>query len=105
MIDTIDMIDIRIQNGINETFHAMILYYDKICYIDDKKYNLSDEYLDNLLGTIRLWKNEYGNDDKIDSEEFTISIKINENEEIFHGKGIFPDNYRYFKELLGDIHD
>lgn len=101
----INTIDITVQNGINEVFHAIIAYNTKICYINNKAYTLKESFLEEFIRTIRLWKNEYGNNHKIDDEEFTVLIQTDKNEEVFHGKGIFPDNYHYFKELLGDIHD
>ena len=99
----IQTIEINIRNGILEKINALIIYERKICYINNKKYEITDEFLDELLDTICLWKNEYGSDDNIDSEEFTINVKTKDSEEIFHGKGIFPYNYPYLKELLGDV--
>lgn len=95
-------IDIQINNGLSESINASINFSKKIFSINNTNYSVSDTYLDNLLDTIYLWKNEYGEDDKLDSEEFTVNVKTENEIEKFHGKGIFPENYYYFKELLGD---
>ena len=95
-------VEIIIQNGILEVFHGIINIPEKFCLINDTKKEVSDEFLDNLIRTIRLWKNEYGYDTHIDEEEFTVIV--NENER-FHGKGVYPDNYETFKELLGELND
>lgn len=99
----IQTIEINIKNGVMDKLNALIIYNRNICYINNKKYKVTNEFLDEFLDTICLWKNEYGNDDNIDSEEFTIYVKTKDEQETFHGKGIFPYNYEYIKELLGDI--
>ena len=95
-------VEITIQNGTLEVFHGLINVQEKYCLINESKREFSDEFLDNLIRTIRLWNNEYGNSIRIDDEEFTVIV--NENEK-FHGKGIFPDNYDTFKKLLGELND
>lgn len=99
----IQTIEVNIKNGIMDKINALIIYKNKICYINNKKYKISDEFLDEFLDTICLWKNEYGYDDNVDSEEFLINVKTKDGEEKFHGKGVFPYNYEYIKELLGDV--
>ena len=103
MIETMEII---IKNGPVNLIHALIFFSENICYKNKKKFNVSNEFLDNLTRTIRLWKNEYGSNNRvIDSEEFKVIVQTKDKKEIFHGKGLFPDNYISFKELLGDIHD
>ena len=103
MIETIEII---IQNSLNEETHAIILYSENICYKNNKEYKVTNEFLESIIRTIRTWKNEYGNSSKlIDSEEFNIIVKEKEKKETFHGKGIYPENYDYLKELLGELHD
>ena len=101
----IETIEIMIQNGPKEVLYALIVYQRNICYLNRKKYTVTNEFLEEVVRTIRLWKNEYGTSNKIDSEEFRVIVKTKEKEEHFHGKGIFPDNYEHLKEMLGDIHD
>ena len=101
----VESIEIIIQNGLRELTHALVTYQDKICYMNNNKYIVNDDFLDGLVRTIRLWKNEYGSSKIVDSEEFTIIVRTKEGEESFHGKGIFPSNYNSLKELLGGIHD
>ncbi len=102
MINTIEVI---IRSGIFDSIHLIISYPRESCYMNNKIYTLNDKFLDELVRTIRLWDNEYGYDQMIDSEEFKVIVTTNEKEEIFHGKGIFPSNYQGFKRLLGEIHD
>lgn len=100
MIQTIEVI---IKSGPIEEVNALILYEKNICYINNKKYQITEDFKKEFLETIYSWKNEYGNDKNIDSEEFLLTVKTKEKKETFHGKGIFPHNYEYLKELLGDI--
>ena len=99
----IQTIEINIRHGIIDKLNALIIYERNICYINNKKYKVTNEFMEEILDEICYWKNEYGSDDNIDSEEFTINIKTKENEEKYHGKGIFPYNYPYLKELLGEV--
>ena len=101
----IETIEIMIQSSPAESFYTLIVYPRNICYQNNKKHTVSDEYLQEIVRTIRLWKNEYGTSKTMDSEEFKVIVKTKEKEETFHGKGIFPDNYEHLKELLGDLHD
>ena len=99
----IKAIEIIINNGsINET-NYMISYTNKVCYQNDKKYEVTDSFLDELKNTILYWKKEYGSNNIIDAEEFTVIVYSNDGEDKFHGKGIYPNNYEIFKRLLGDI--
>ena len=99
----IQSIEIIIQSGLHVTTNALILCSKKIAYINDKKYLISDSFLDELEKTIYLWKNEYGSANVIDCEEFLITIKTKKGKETIHGKGIYPHNYDALKELLSDI--
>ena len=100
----INTIEINIKSGINNIFHALIIYPRKICYINRKKYILSKEYLEELIRIIRTWENEYISNKNIDDEEFQIVIKTENDQEIFHGKGKYPENYACFKDLIGGIY-
>lgn len=101
MIKTLEII---INNGIFENIKLLLIYDKNICYKNDKKYLIDNNWKDELIRTIRTWKEEYGYDNNIDSEEFTITI-ISDRKEKIHGKGIFPNNYHRLIELLGEIHD
>ena len=102
MIQTIEII---IGNGLNQTVNALILYSEKICYKNNKKYQVTDAFMKKLIQTICLWKPEYGSDNNIDSEEFLIKVTTTDGIETFHGKGVFPYNYPVLIELLGDLDD
>ena len=100
----LDTMEVTISNGL-QSLYAFIMCKEKICYIDGLKYNVSDEFLDEIIRTISFWDNEYGENNRLDSEEFKVVIRENDKENVFHGKGIFPNNYAYFKELLGELRD
>ena len=58
----IKAIEIIINSGVNIEKNYLISYTNKACYIDDKKYDLTDEYLDNLKNTILekgIWYKKY----------------------------------------------
>lgn len=79
-----------------------MVYEKSICYYNNRKYNITDEFKEEIVRIIRTWKNEYGSSNIIDDEEFRV-IVTSTNKEEFHGKGIFPKNYRRLIELIGDI--
>lgn len=54
---------------------------------------INQDVINELFRIIRLWKNEYGNSNKLDQDEFYINV----DGDIIHGKGVYPNNY---KELL-----
>ena len=101
----IQTIEVLIHNGIEQSLNALIVYPKNICYINNKKYNVSDYFMEEVIQAICLWRPEYGNDTNIDSEEFLVTVKSTDGKETFHGKGFFPHNYETLKELLGDIND
>lgn len=100
----IKAIEIIIKSGVNITYNCIISYTNKTCYLNDKKYEVTDEFLNTLKNTILYWKNEYGTSNKIDAEEFTIIVYSEDGEDKYHGKGIYPNNYSLLKEMLGDLH-
>ena len=101
MIDTIEVI---IQNGVLLSEHFVLKCNELKVYFAYETKEVSNEFLDELVRIIRLWKNEYGNNSKVDSEEFTVIVTSNDKTiDKFHGKGIYPDNYNQFIELLGEI--
>lgn len=102
MIKTIEII---INNGINIVNNYIIIPSKNICYYNDKKISIDETYTKRILQEIYTWKNEYGKNSGIDSEEFTITIITEEGKEVFHGKGVYPNNYESFIELLGELND
>ena len=97
----IKAIEIIIKNGIYSN-NYLISFTNKNLYLNNKKYEVTETFLNNLKNTILYWKNEYGSSKEIDIEEFTVIVYSDEGEDKYHGKGIYPNNYNYFKELLGD---
>ncbi len=98
----IQSVEININNGAINTLNALVLFSKNICYINNNKYDISEDFKDELLDTIFMWKHEYGSDGNIDSKEFLVTVKTNDKIETFHGKGIFPANYSTIEELLSD---
>ena len=100
----IDTIEINISNGILPQLSAYVVYQDKVCYINNKKYLVDDLFLKQLKDILYTFKNEYGTSQQIDAEEFIIKVSSSGREDIYHGKGVFPVNYHEFKKLLGDVY-
>ena len=53
----IQTIEVMIRYNIQEKIKALIIYPKHICYINDKKYQVSDSFLEELIQTFCLWKN------------------------------------------------
>lgn len=98
----IKTIEININNGIMTEINALVVVEKNICYLNNKKYSVTNDFIERLKNIILLWENEYGNNRKIE-EEFRIIITTNKKIETYHGKGIFPNNYQSLKELLGEL--
>lgn len=101
----IKTIEILIRSGPLEKYNALIIYEKNILYLNDRKYNIDENYLKELISIIYLWKEEYGNNNVIDAEEFKVTVTATDKTKSFHGKGIFPNNYNNLKELLDRAHD
>lgn len=98
----VQSVEINIRNGVNSSLDALVVFSKNICYINNNKYEITDEFKDELLDTIFMWKHEYGTDDNIDSKEFLIKVKTKDKIEQYHGKGVFPENYSVIEELLSE---
>ena len=98
----IETIEIRIHNGIREIINATLEFRENTLEIGKKKIPITEAWKKEIIQTIYLWKEEYGTDNNIDSEEFLVIVRTEEGEKTFHGKGIFPTNYDKLKELLGE---
>ena len=102
----IEMIEIIINNGIFSGVNALVSYKYNYCIYNEHKYNIDDEFKENIVRIIRLWKHEYGSSKDIDAEEFSVIVTTTDGEkESFHGKGIFPRGYRELIKMLGDLDD
>ena len=100
MIRTIEIIR---NNGLIQKTNLILIYELNVCYLDNKKYQVSDEFKKDLVRTIRTWKTEYGQAKGIDAEEFKITVTTDKGKDVMHGKGIYPDNYEHLIKLIGDI--
>ena len=96
----IDLIEVEIHNGCLKRIKAIIIPNQKIAYINDKKWEVSEEWLNSLINIITLWDREYGSSPIIDIEEFEVRVLSNQEETIFHGKGNYPTSYPSFLKLL-----
>lgn len=99
----IEIIEIFIQNSGEKKVECLIIYDKKICYLNGKRYIINEEFISRLENILVTWKSEYGNSNKIDTEEFLIRIKTTNSLDKIHGKGIFPDNYEQLLNLLGEL--
>ena len=103
MIDTIEIV---INNGIFVKYNIIISYNNNYCFCNNHKYIINSKQKNDIVRTIKTWKNEYGSSNIIDDEEFRVIVTTNDSKkEVFHGKGIFPNNYRVFKRIIGDIYE
>ena len=100
----IERIEILIINCSNNDIKAEINYHNKTCIINDEKYSTTDKFLNELKELMYGWKNEYGNSNEIDREEFFINVISKNDTTTYHGKGNYPVNYSRLRELLGEIY-
>lgn len=59
--------------------------------------------VESIINMVVLWKYDYGEDASIDSEKFMVELITDKERIVYKGKGIFPDNYQLFKEILGEL--
>ncbi len=100
----INSIEINISNGPIMNTIAIIDFNENICYKNNIKYSINSDFKDELVRIIRSWKNEYGTSKNIDDQEFKVIVNADK-KNIYHGKGVFPDNYQRLIEILGDLHE
>ena len=100
----INTIEILITSGPNEIYNALIIPSKNIMYLNNKKYEINDEYVNKLTRIIYLWNEEYGYDNNLDTEEFKITVTANDSISTFHGKGKYPNNYSLLKDLLKELY-
>lgn len=99
----IELIEIEIKQGINVKLNALLLYKENEIHLNNNKYTITDEFKERLLKIIINWKSQYKNTNKIDEEEYKITIKTEKDEEIIKGKGSYPLNYNELFRLLGEL--
>ena len=99
----IEKLDIEIKNGIYITLTASLFYKDNILYLNNKKYQVTDEFKENLVRIIRTWESGYKDTGIIDEEEYIITVKTDSGEEIIKGRGEYPSNYHELFNLLGGL--
>lgn len=54
-----DLIEIIIHNGIFTQINAIIILEYNICYLNNKKYEVNDEFLEKIKSIILPWKREF----------------------------------------------
>jgi len=93
---------VSIEINIKGLTQENIIIRDGKCIKNGIEFNITTEKILELIRLIRTWKEEYGCDNKLDSEEFKVTL-IEKEVYTFHGKGVFPENYSNFKEWLGGL--
>lgn len=101
----IKTIEVLIRNGINVLYNAIIVNDKNIMYLNDKKYTVPKEYINDIISTIYMWDENYGYDNKIDTEEFMVTVTSDKDKKKICGKGHYPSNYEHLKEMLGSINE
>lgn len=99
----INLIEIIITSGILNKYNLLIIPNKNTCYLNEKKYPISNAKINEILKIISLWKNEYGTKQGIDLEEFTINVTTENKVDKIHGKGIYPSNYKLLLDIIGEI--
>ena len=100
----IDKIEILITRSTIIDLKVTVNYNTKECLINDELYFVTDEFLEELKDLLYGWKNEYGNSNEIDREEFYINVTSKNYTTTYHGKGNYPINYSRLRELLGEVY-
>jgi hypothetical protein len=98
----IDNINILISRGTSNIYKILIDPNNNSCYINQKKYEISNKLINKILDIIVTWKYEYGYSNTLDAEEFTVIIN-SAKVVAYHGKGIFPENYNELLSIIGGI--
>lgn len=62
-----------------------------------------DKEIASLLTIFSKWENNYSCPFVLDSEHFEIEMINNCNKQKFVGNGAYPNNYKEFKQLIGEI--
>lgn len=101
----INSIEILITSGILIKYKVLIIPSKNICIINNKKYTIQNEIIDNIIKIISLWNTEYGTKQGIDLEEFQITIATTNKIDKIHGKGIYPNNYKQLLDIIGNIYE
>ena len=86
-------------------FDVYIDVVKKTIIVNNNDHKITEEQIDDLVRIIRTWKNEYNNQNVIDSESFFIKIDTNTGTEIIKGSGEYPDNYILLKEWLSGFNE
>ncbi len=94
----IDEITIKITKDLEDKLY-LINYKEQTISINNTVKRISEEDLSEIMNYLVLMNKEYGNDNTIDREEFTITVN---KEIISHGKGIYPEEYLNIKNILGN---
>ena len=96
----IDAIEIKINSGSYNRINALIDYNNKKCYMNNKTYKVDNTFLEELKKILYTFKKEYGSINAIDIEEFEIIVTNKNHKDRYHGKGIYPNNYKDLINLL-----
>lgn len=99
----IELMEIEIKQGIFVKLNLILFYKENELYLNNKKYNINDEFKEKLVRIISSWKSQFKSTNKIDEEEYKVTIRTKEKEKIIKGKGSYPLNYNELFRLLGEL--
>ena len=99
----VDGIEIIIKEGIKEIINSFIYPKNNSIYINDKKYNIEDEKIREILNILALWDNDNYFDKKIDLQEYKIKVYSNNEITEYVGKSKYPETYKRLKDIIGEI--
>ena len=100
------MIEIIIRNGYFESINALISYKYNYCLYNGSKYEVTDEFKNNLVRIIRTWKSNNNKNKNIDKNQYKIIVTMNDNKkELINCSGIYPNGYKQLIDLLGGLNE
>ena len=101
----IKKVEIYITNQLNFKMEAIIWYEHKICYLNQKRYEVDKNFLRKLFNLLHTFSEQPSSTKTMDAEECTIRITSSNDSTKYHWKGNFPLNYIRLKKLLGDLYE
>lgn len=99
----IEFIKIDTMSGIIKNLDITIIPNQHICYVNDKNYDINDEFVDKVIRIIRTWGNTDNITNVIDAQECNIIVKTKDEESLINIKGDYPENYNELFNLFEEL--